>query len=89
MYNMLNSSAIYERYHTNATYFQVACGVYGAISSLMLDSLPTGCYAVDELLRHTSSRYGQYVSYYMKDFVLGENPSTDGLLFDRMKRMEP
>jgi hypothetical protein len=55
----------------------------------MLDSLPTGCYAVDELLRHTSSRYGQYVSYYMKDFVLGENPSTDGLLFDRMKRMEP
>lgn len=88
MYNMLNSSAIYERYHTNATYFQVACGVYGAISSLMLDSLPTGCYAVDELLRHTSSHYGQYVSYYMKDFVLGENPSTDGLLFDRMKRME-
>lgn len=89
MYNIINSSAIYERYHTNATYFQVACGVYGALASLILDSLPVGCYAVDDLLRQTSSRYGQYVSYYMKDFVLGENPKTDGLLFDRMKRMDP
>ncbi len=89
IYNVIDSDAMYTRFHTNATYFQVACGVYGALASLTLDSLPVGCYVVDDLLRRTSSRYGQYVSYYMKDFVLGENLKTDGLLFDRMKRIEP
>lgn len=34
----------------------------------------------------TDSRYGDYLSYYMKDFVVGENPSSDGMLLDRMKR---
>ncbi|PEC20261.1 S-adenosylmethionine decarboxylase related protein [Bacillus cereus] len=88
IYNVINSDAMYTRFHTNATYFQVACGIYGALSSLTLDSLPLGCYVVDDLLRKTSSHYGQYVSYYMKDFIIGENDKTDGLLLDRMKKID-
>ncbi|RFT61941.1 S-adenosylmethionine decarboxylase related protein [Bacillus clarus] len=88
IYNVINSDAMYTRFHTNATYFQVACGIYGALSSLTLDSLPLGCYVVDDLLRKTSSRYGQYVSYYMKDFIIGENDKTDGLLLNRMKKID-
>lgn len=88
IYNVINSDAMYTRFHTNATYFQVACGIYGALSSLTLDSLPLGCYVVDDLLRKTSSSYGQYVSYYMKDFIVGENDKTDGLLLDRMKKID-
>lgn len=86
MYNVLSSDEIYPIYHTNATYFQVACGIYGALSTLLKDDIPHGAYFVDELLMQTDSRYGDYLSYYMKDFVVGKNPSSDGMLLDRMKR---
>lgn len=88
MYNTTATQHVYTQYGTNATYFQVACGVYGALASLLLDDLPLGCYFVDELLLNTDSKYDQYLSYYMKDFVIGENHTTDGLLFDRMKKIE-
>jgi hypothetical protein len=87
MYNELSNQEIYETYQTNATYFQVACGIYAGFASLLLDPLPNGVRYVDELLTETGSRYGEYVQYYMKDFVVGENDTTDGLLLDRMKKM--
>ena len=86
MYNVLSSKSIFPRFKTNATYFQVACGIYGALSSLLLDSIPNGVYFVDELLLQTDSAYGKYLSYYMKDFVTGENIDSDGLLLDRVKQ---
>jgi len=86
MYNVLSSDNIFPKYHVNATYFQVACGVYGALCTLLKDKIANGIYFVDELLQQTDSRYGEYLSYYMKDFVVGENPSTDGLLLDRMRK---
>ncbi|PFA68438.1 S-adenosylmethionine decarboxylase related protein [Bacillus sp. AFS015802] len=87
MYNELSNEEIYGTYQTNATYFQVACGIYAGFASLLLDDLPIGVKYVDELLSETGSRYGEYVQYYMKDFVLGENTTTDGLLLNRMKKM--
>lgn len=87
MYNVLSSASIYPEYKTNATYFQVASGLYGAISTLLLDHITNGVFMVDELLTSTSSKYGEYVSYYLKHFVVGENPESDGLLLDRMKTL--
>lgn len=89
MYNVLSSDNIFPQYHTNATYFQVACGLYGALCTLLKDEISNGVYFVDELLLQTESRYGDYLSYYMKDFVSGENPCTDGQLLDRMRRYAP
>lgn len=84
MYNVLSTDTIYPVFPINATYFQVACGIYGALCTLLKDEIPNGVYFVDELLLQTESQYGDYVSYYMKDFVTGENKRTDGLLLDRM-----
>ena len=69
----------------NATYFQVACGIYASLSVLLLDDLENGAYYVDELLLNTQNHFGDYLTYYMKDFVIGENKQTDGLLLERMR----
>ena len=88
MYNVLSNKAVFSKFKTSATYFQVACGVYAALSVLLLDAIPKGVYYVDELLLNTRNRYGEYLAYYMTDFVKGENPQTDGLLLNRMKRVD-
>jgi homospermidine synthase len=88
MYNVLSNTAIFAEYGVNATYFQVACGVYGALATLLLDAIPQGIYYVDELLLRTASKYGQYVTHYMTDFVVGTNEHSDGLLLDRTKRAD-
>ncbi|MDN4494112.1 S-adenosylmethionine decarboxylase related protein [Ureibacillus aquaedulcis] len=87
MYNTMKSSEVYQKYKTSATYFQVACGIYAGTASLILDKIPLGVYYVDELLLNTQSDYGKYLTYYMRDFVFGENNSSDGLLHQRMKRI--
>lgn len=83
MYNVLTNKAIFNKFKTNATYFQVACGIYSAISTLLLDNLPQGIYYVDELLLKTNTNYGKYLSYYMTGFVVGENNFTHGNLLQR------
>jgi homospermidine synthase len=88
MYNTLSNKAIFDQYQTNATYFQVACGLYSALATLLLDQLPKGVFYVDELLLNTDSKYGHYLKFYMKDFIMGENDKTDGLLLKRMKRFK-
>lgn len=85
MYNALNNKEIFDQYKVSATYFQVACGIYGAIAAILLDNIPKGIYYVDNLLLKTDSQYGEYLSYYMKEFVIGENEISDGLLLDRIK----
>lgn len=86
MYNVLRNDSIFSEYKTNATYFQVACGIYASLSVLLLDQIPKGAYYVDELLLKTNNHYGQYLTYYMTDFVRGENKHSDGLLHERIKR---
>lgn len=88
MYNVMKSNEIYPKFKTNATYFQVACGIYAAIATLTLDDLPMGIYYVDELLLNTESKYGEYLTYYMTDFVTGENKGSDGMLHQRLKWIE-
>jgi homospermidine synthase len=88
MYNVLSNKEIYETFQTNATYFQVASGVYAGIASLLLDDLPKGVFYVDELLLKTDSKYGSYLQTYMKEFIIGENPQSDGLLLKRMRKPE-
>ncbi|KIL36612.1 S-adenosylmethionine decarboxylase related protein [Cohnella kolymensis] len=85
MYNTLSSRDIFPKYRTNATYFQVACGVYAALSSILLDPLPKGAHYVEELLQTGKSKYENYLTYYMKDFVRGTNPRSDGLLHQRRR----
>jgi len=85
IYNVLENEKIFAQYKTNATYFQVACGIYAAVSVLLLDQIPKGVYYVDELLLNTNNHYGQYLTCYMTDFVIGENKKTDGLLLNRMR----
>lgn len=87
MYNVLSNEAIFKKYKTNATYFQVSCGVYASLSVLLLDQLPKGAFYVDELLLKTENHYGNYLKYYMTDFVTGENQQTDGLLHQRMQNL--
>lgn len=87
MYNVLSNESIFSKYKTNATYFQVACGLYAALSVLLMDQIPKGVYYVDDLLLKTNNHYGQYLAYYMTNFVTGENNHTDGLLLQRMKKM--
>jgi homospermidine synthase len=88
MYNTVKSSDTFLRYQTNATYFQVACGLYAALASLLLDPLPLGSYYVDELLLRTDSRYEQYLMRNMKDFIIGHNQTSDGLLHQRRRRVQ-
>lgn len=88
IYNVLDNECIFAQYKTNATYFQVACGIYASLSVLLLDQIPSGVYYVDELLLKTNNRFGQYLTYYMTDFVIGENTKTDGLLLDRMREFQ-
>lgn len=89
MYNVMDNHSVYSEYKTNATYFQVACGIYSALAVLLLDSIPKGVYYVDELLVQTNNQYGHYLQYYMPTFVRGENKQTDGLLLQRMKKINP
>ena len=35
MYNVIKSSEVYPKFKTNATYFQVACGIYAGFASLL------------------------------------------------------
>jgi homospermidine synthase len=88
IYNVMKSSEIYPKFKTNATYFQVACGIYAALASIILDDLPLGIYYVDELLLNTESKYGEYLTHYMTDFVTGENKGSDGMLHQRLKWIE-
>jgi len=88
MYNVMKSSEIYPKFKTNATYFQVACGIYAGLASLILDDVPLGIYYVDDLLLNTESKYGEYLTYHMTDFVKGENKGSDGLLHKRLKWIE-
>jgi homospermidine synthase len=88
MYNVMKSNRIFPKYKTSATYFQVACGVYAGLASLIKDPLPRGVFYVDELLLRTKSKYGKYLTYYMDEFVIGENKKTDGFLHERMKRRD-
>ncbi|WHY56056.1 saccharopine dehydrogenase NADP-binding domain-containing protein [Peribacillus simplex] len=88
IYNVMKSSEIYPKFKTNATYFQVACGIYAAMASIILDDLSLGIYYVDELLFNTKSKYGGYLTYHMTDFVTGENKGSDGLLHQRLKWIE-
>ncbi|WHX98208.1 S-adenosylmethionine decarboxylase related protein [Neobacillus sp. DY30] len=88
MYNVLDNERIFAQYKTNATYFQVACGIYASLSVLLLDNIPNSVYYVDELLLKTTNQFGQYLTHYMTDFVIGENPQTDGLLLDRMREFQ-
>jgi hypothetical protein len=63
----------------------VACAVYAGLSVLLKDSIPDGVYYVDELLTSCQTNYGDYLSYYMKEFVTGRNNKTDGLLLERIR----
>ena len=83
MYNVLNNKDVFNKYKVNATYFQVACGIYSALSTLLLDNLSQGIYYVDELLQKTNTNYGNYLTYYMPDFVVGENNTSQGSLLQR------
>jgi homospermidine synthase len=85
MYNVLDNESIFAKYKTNATYFQVACGIYASLAVLLNDSIPKGVFYVDELLLKTNNQFGNYLTYYMTDFITGENKHSDGLLLQRMK----
>ncbi|WP_422392210.1 saccharopine dehydrogenase NADP-binding domain-containing protein [Niallia oryzisoli] len=87
MYNVSSNEEIFSKFQTNATYFQVASGVYAALAVLLKDSIPKGAYYVDELLHQTENQYGKYLTHYMTTFETGENNQTDGLLLQRMQRI--
>lgn len=86
MYNVINSQFAFRKYGINATYLQVASGVYSGICTLLLETIPKGVYFVEEVLKMDNNiDYGKYVSQFIPDFVIGENPQTDGFILDRMR----
>lgn len=84
MYNVLSNQEVFKKFKVNATYFQVACGIYAAISSLLLDKIPQGIFYVDELLLKTNTNYGKYLRYYMTDYVEGKNDTSQGSMLQRI-----
>ena len=86
IYNSLSNKETFEKYGTNATYLQVASGVYAALATMVLDNIPQGIYYVDELLINTKNNYGKYISYHLNSFITGENNHSDGDLLNRMKK---
>ncbi|EFM10390.1 conserved hypothetical protein [Paenibacillus curdlanolyticus YK9] len=84
MYNHVTNEEAYAEFKTNATYLQVASGVYAAASVLVLDSVESGVHWVHDLAEAADSRYGDYVMYYLREFVTGTNDSTDGMLLQRV-----
>lgn len=88
MYNSLKNEVAFKKYNINATYLQVASGIYGALCSVLLDKIPKGIYYVDELLTTTNSKYGEYLSYHLKEFVYGENNKSDGSLLNRLREIK-
>lgn len=89
MFNSLDNKNTYKKYKTNATYLQVASGLYGGLSTILLDEIPLGIYYVDELLTRTLSSYGKYVTYHLKEFTIGENLKSDGDLINRVRKIIP
>lgn len=85
LYNVMENKHVSDIYGTNATYFQVACGLYGGICALLLDGLPNGVHWVDEITDAGITKYGHYVAHFMQPFVRGVNPTTDGLLLQRLR----
>lgn len=88
IYNKLNNKETYDKYKTNATYLQVAAGIYGALAVMLLDDIPQGIYYVDELLVSTNNNYGKYLSYYLDKFIIGENNHCDGDLINRLIKVK-
>jgi saccharopine dehydrogenase-like NADP-dependent oxidoreductase len=86
LYNVMDNKQIYAAYGTNATYFQVACGLYGGICSLLLGEVPNGVHWVDELPDAGIKAYGDYIAYFMKPLVRGTNAGSDGLLLQRLRK---
>ncbi|MDA2068160.1 S-adenosylmethionine decarboxylase related protein [Bacillus cereus] len=86
MYNSLSNKEIFPIFKCNATYFQVACGIYAAMCSILLDNLKKGVYYVDELLINTKSNYGEYIKYFNSNFVQGLNKKSYGLLMERVRK---
>ncbi|GMK40030.1 hypothetical protein PCCS19_30850 [Paenibacillus sp. CCS19] len=84
MYNNLKNVDAYAEFKTNATYVQVASGVYAAAAVILLDGIKPGVHWVHDLTESENSRYGDYVTYYLREFVTGTNEGTDGLLLARL-----
>ncbi|MWC27808.1 saccharopine dehydrogenase NADP-binding domain-containing protein [Paenibacillus sp. MMS18-CY102] len=84
MYNSVTNEDAYAEFKTNATYLQVASGVYAAASVLILDDVSPGVHWVHRLAEAEGSRYGEYVMYYLREFVTGTNDSTTGMLMQRL-----
>lgn len=90
MYNVTNNKSAFQEYGINATYLQVASGVYAGICTLLLETIPKGVYYVEELLKMDNKRdYGKYVTQFLTDFVIGENHQSDGGILDRMRDFNP
>ncbi|MCA0755354.1 saccharopine dehydrogenase NADP-binding domain-containing protein [Paenibacillus sp. N4] len=85
VYNIMENSSVYAAYGTNATYFQVACGLYGGICSLLQNEVPEGVHWVDELVDAGNVKYGEYLSYFLKPIIRGENATSEGLLLQRLR----
>lgn len=87
MYNVLSNIDAYKKYKTNATYLQVASGIYGALATILLDNIPQDIFYIDDLLINTNSNYGKYLSYHLDKFVVGENNFSEGDLLSRMREV--
>ena len=86
MYNPGKNEEVIAKYKVSATYWQVACGVYASLSSLILDRIPKGIHYVDDLLINNASvdcKWGTYLKDNMKEFHSGTNTPHEGLLSDR------
>jgi hypothetical protein len=84
MYNVIKNTDAYAEFRTNATYVQVASGIYAAAAVILLDGISPGVHWVHDISESEDSRYGDYVTYYLREFVTGTNEGTDGLLLARL-----
>jgi hypothetical protein len=58
--------------------------VYAAAAVILLDGIAPGVHWVHDLTEADDSRYGDYVTYYLREYVTGMNEQSDGLLLARL-----
>ncbi|MCB1158369.1 MAG: hypothetical protein KDK45_12780, partial [Leptospiraceae bacterium] len=57
-----------KEYDMNATVYQVVCGLYAGICSLLLDPLTNEIYMITDLIYTENNKYGDYLTKHLRNW---------------------
>jgi hypothetical protein len=68
VYEVEDHAECVTKYNINATCFQVICGLYAGICSILFESLEEKPYVVMELVHKEGSHFGHYLNQHLKNW---------------------